>query len=243
MTAPPQTLPRHIDTLVLSEAAILGGTAALFLITWIRGILNFYIHPRYTPLIVGCAVILLLMAAVRLRHVFTVDATPSRPTWIHVLMAVPLVVGTCVPAQPLGASTLDSRGLEVNSLSTGFGLNRLNQDQRTWDLLEWSTAITVRGEALDGQPINALGFVFHDPKNSDPHQFLVVRYIVTCCAADGTGVGLPVQWANGNDLPADSWVHISGTIGTIGTGATQQTGIIARTVEPTSRPPNPYLYP
>ncbi|NJM07463.1 TIGR03943 family protein [Candidatus Gracilibacteria bacterium] len=238
----PRPLARSINWYVLSEVLLLGGTATLLLAKWLRGHLAFYIHPRYIPLMVVAAVILLLMAAVRLRAAYEVDG-PQRPGWGSLLLAIPLLFGVLVPAQPLGASSLPNRGIESSPANSAVGRNlQLDGDTSTWNLLEWSTALSMRGDELDGKPADVVAFVFQDAKLGGD-SFYAVRYVVTCCAADGAGVGLPVRWAGGDALPEDSWVRVRGTIATETINGTPQPVIIAAAVEPVDQPANPYLYP
>lgn len=235
------TRARPVNYTALTEVLLLGGMAALLLIKWLRGNLDFYIHPRYTALMLVSAVVLLLMAGARLRAVYS-DRPAATPGWIYLLLAIPLLFGTLVPARPLGASTLASRGLDVGigAPATSWQPD-LAADTSEWNLLQWSTALSFSAE-LQGRPVEVVGFVFPDQRlGSDA--FYVVRYVITCCAADGAGVGLPVVWAGGAGLPADQWVRVSGSLGSIETPDGAQPAIIATAVSPVGEPDEPYLYP
>lgn len=240
MTMFERAAPRGLNVLVLTEVLLLGGTAALLLIKWLRGLLSYYIHPRFDMLIVVAAVVLLLMAATRVRYVF--DPVATRPGWAYLLLAVPLLFGTLVPARPLGADTLAGRGVELNNVAPAGRELRLGDDTTRWNLLDWSSALTMRGPELDGSPIDVVGFVFQEPALG-ADAFYVVRYVVTCCAADGAGVGLPVLWAGGGALPENSWVRVRGRIDQATLDGVEQPVLRAETVEPVPEPENPYLYP
>lgn len=240
MSALPRPEARPLNYVALAEVILLGGTATLLLTKWLRGQLSFYIHPRYTALMVVAALVLLLMAAVRLRGVFSQPA--GRLSWAYLLLATPLLLGTLVPARPLGADTLAGRGVELNSVGTSGRAASLGGDTARWNLLDWSTALTVRGDELAGSPADVVGFVFHD-EALGPDAFYVVRYVVTCCAADGAGVGLPVQWAGGAALAENSWVRVRGSIAGATLAGADQPALVAEAVEPVEQPENPYLYP
>lgn len=233
---------RPINYRALNEVLLLGGIAALFLIKWLRGQLDFYIHPRYTALIVVSAVILLLMAGVRLRGIFA-ERAAGPVGWVYVFLALPLLLGTLVPAQPLGANTLASRGGEPSS-----AINLVNRqtiatgDSSGWNLLEWSVTLSTSDGELEGKPVDVVGFVFQDDVLGANH-FYVARYVVTCCAADGVSVGMPVLWEGGEALSADSWVRVRGTLSSTLVAGVEQPAIAATSVEPVSQPKNPYLYP
>jgi putative membrane protein len=240
MTTLSSPAARAPNMVVLTEVSLLGGTAALLLIKWLRGQLSFYIHPRYTALMLVAAALLLLMAAVRLRGVFS--SPGSRLSWVHLLLATPLLFGALVPARPLGADTLAGRGVELNTVGTSGRAASLGGDTTGWNLLDWSTALTVRGPELEGSPADVVGFVFQD-EELGPDAFYVVRYVVTCCAADGAGVGLPVEWAGGAALPENSWVRVRGTIASATLAGAEQPVLRAEAVDPVGQPESPYLYP
>lgn len=232
---------RTLNYVALTETLLLGGTATLLLVKWLRGQIPFYIHPRYTLLVVVAGAILLLMAAVRARGLF--NERPARgPGWVHLLLATPLLLGALVPAQPLGADTLAGRGTELNAVATSSRAAQLPRDTATWNLLDWGTALSVRGDELLGQPADVVGFVFHD-EGLGADAFYAVRYVVTCCAADGAGVGLPVVWTGGGALPENSWVRVTGTIDRATVGGVEQPVLRAAAVEPVPQPESPYLYP
>lgn len=239
----PARTARPIDYRALTEVLLLGGTALLLLVKWWRGQLDFYIHPRYIALTIVSALILLLMAGVRLSAVFA-DRPAQDPGWVTLLLALPLLLGTFVPAQPLGAGTLAGRNLVAPSAAApASGWQPRNSgDPQSWNLLDWSFALTVQGDALTGQPADVVGFVFHDARFG-PDAFYAARFVITCCAADGAAVGLPVRWQGGGALALDSWVRVRGTIGSAEIDGTLQPAILATQVEPVPAPDNPYLYP
>lgn len=235
-----QHLHRPLNMIALAEVAILSGTATLLLARWLRGHLNYYIHPRYSLLVVAAALLLLLLALVQLRAL--IDGSRGRPGWGYLLLATPLLLGTLIPARPLGADTLAARGIELNRTLDGSRVAQLTDDTRRWTLLDWGSALSVQGEALRGAPADIIGFVFHD-QALGRDAFYAVRYVVTCCAADGAGVGLPVVWSSGAALPKDSWVRVTGSIDWIDVAGVEQPALRADSVEPIAEPDDPYLYP
>lgn len=239
--APNRAETRPINYIALFEVFLLGGTATLLLVKWLRGQLSFYIHPRYDALMVVAAAVLLLMAAAHLRDVFS-GRPPHGSRWFYLLLAVPLLLGTLVPARPLGADTLAGRGVDLTSAGAVSARREITGDPANWNLLEWATALTLRGDELAGSNADVVGFVFND-QALGADAFYVVRYVVTCCAADGAGVGLPVLWPDGASLSDNSWVRVRGTVELADVGGTQQLALRAETIEPVDQPASPYLYP
>jgi uncharacterized repeat protein (TIGR03943 family) len=240
MTIPTTPTTRPLNWAALIEAVLLGGAAAMLLAKIQSGTLVYYIHPRYTVLIVACTVVLVLIAAARLRGLFV------RPTellgrlrWRYILLALPLLVGTLVPARPLGAGALSGAAFDVSIVP---GMDVPDDDTHEWNLLQWATALSVRGDELQGREADIVGFVYHDPARQFDG-FFAVRYVVTCCTADGNGAGLPVVWKGGAALPPDSWVRVRGKLGTTVLKGQAEPALIAAVVDPVPQPANPYLYP
>jgi uncharacterized repeat protein (TIGR03943 family) len=237
----PSRNTRKVDYLIFTQILLLGGTAALLLSKWMRGQLDFYIHPRYTALTILSAIVLLLMASVRLRGIFS-DKPSSEPGWGMLLLGMPLLLGTLVPAQPLGASTLEDRGLGTPAIAASNWQPSTNTDTTSWNLLEWSFAVMTKGDELIGEPADVLGFVY-TTEQLGPDMFYASRYVITCCAADGSAVGMPVIWKGGSELPNDSWVRVRGNIESTTISGVTQFAIVATQVELTAEPDIPYLFP
>lgn len=236
-----EAVARPLNYAVLSESLLLGGTAALFLATWLRGNLDFYIHPRYTWLVLLSAAVLLLMAAARARLLFN-PAAGGQPGWVLLLLGLPLILGTMVPAQPLGASSLAGRALNAPAAISGDWQPPHAGDSRNWTLLDWSFAQLTMPDDIAGKPVDVVGFVYQEA-DFGPDMFYTARYVVTCCAADGAAVGLPVVWEGGGALLPDTWVRVQGVIGSASIAGVEQPAILAGNVEPIPQPESPYLYP
>lgn len=230
---------RQINWAALIETALLAGTAAVMLTKALRGVLIFYIHPRYTPLVIGCGVLLLLVAGARMCAIYGRPPEPLAGRRLgYLLLLLPVLLGTLVPARPLGAGALDTQ-----AINTGLAADALPSDDKseTWNLLQWATALSVR-DGLDGRPADVVGFVYRDPARPFDG-FFVVRYVLTCCTADSNGVGLPVVWKDGAALKNDRWVRVRGTIGSATIAGKSEPALIAAQVEPVPPPSSPYLYP
>lgn len=231
---------RPINYVAFVEIVVLSGTAALLTVKWLRGTLDLYIHPRYTILVLLATLVLFLMGGVRLRDLF-VPRAKQRLTAMHLLLALPLLVGIVVPAQPLDADTLVAQGLDPTRVQFP-GQRQPGGNPATWNLLQWATELAVQDDRLQGEPVDVVGFVFPDERlGSD--SFYVVRYVVTCCAADGSAVGLPVRWEGGQALAANTWVRVQGTLDAVTRDGMRVPGIAATIVEPVDEPDVPYLFP
>jgi putative membrane protein len=240
MSVPAQAAARPLHWSALIEAILLGSAAAMLLAKQWSGTLMYYIHPRYAPLTAACAVALLLIAAARLRAFIRAPAeSPYRPGWRHLVLAIPLLLGTLIPARPLGAEALSGALFDARNAPEPAALD---DDTSQWNLLQWAVALSVRGQELDGRPADVVGFVYHDPQRP-LDGFFVVRYVVLCCTADSNGAGMAVKWPGGATLPAGGWVRVRGVLGSTTLDDQDEPALEATAVEPVPQPVNPYIYP
>ncbi|MBC8164087.1 MAG: TIGR03943 family protein [Roseiflexaceae bacterium] len=236
---------RPINWPAMLETGLLVITAALLLTKVSRGVMIYYIHPRYNWLVIASALVLLGIAGVRMQRIFV--ERPERLVGrlpMYFLLALPLLFGTFIPAQPLDASALAGRGVDALGVGNSRWANTAaSGDTRAWNLLQWVSALSVDQRAPAGEAVLVDGFVVRPPELDDASTFYVARYVVTCCSADGSGVGLPVIWRDNQALADNSWVNIEGTIGVTTINGTERPAIIAQHITPIEQPANPYLYP
>ena len=226
---------------VAIEAVLLGGTATMLLVHAWRGTLVFYIHPRYAPLVVAAAAVLLLVMLGRLHGLADppAEVTPTRYAG-YLLLALPVVLGLLLPARPLGADALTLTGLGTGETVRAKAPS--SEDSRQWNLLQWATAVSMRDAEVRGREADLVGFVHHDPARP-LDGFFVARMVIVCCVADGSGVSLPVLWPGGAALAPNTWVRVRGTLGSATIDGRAEPAIVATEVAVITRPANPYIYP
>jgi putative membrane protein len=224
---------------LLPEALVLMALGALLLMSATDGRLALYIHPRYHLLLMGVSGALILVGALRLAIGRTTLPLPQVASIGVVLLFLALV-----PARPLGASLVSTKGLATQS--NADLLARLDQtrtdDTRQWTLLEWTAALRTEGlRALEGKPVRLEGFIFHDPA-LPAGTVAVGRYLVTCCTADGRALSLVVRADTASTMRDDQWVRVEGTLQTWQHDGTA-TPIIEGNLTPIAPLKVPYLYP
>ena len=239
------------------QALILALTGFFLLEKVWSGKILLYINQRFVLLVLVAGVILIVCAQwiFQERKVREIDIgdEPSSPAvspgsrinlaW----MVIPLVMGVLIPARPLGTSALPNRGITINSpftIQNATSAQALERpaDQRT--VLDWIRAFHAQSnpQTLDGEPVDVIGFVYHDPRLKED-QFLVGRYAIACCIADATAIGITVDWQQSATLANNSWVRVQGSI-TGGELEGQAVPVItADVVIPIQEPDQPYLFP
>ena len=228
---------RTINSAAVAECTILAGIAVMLLAKVASGTIVYYINPRWEPLVIAGAIVLLIAAIVPIRDFWR---TPQRHIQSgHILLCIPLLLGVILPARPLGADAFADSN--QNTVIPGM-LAPSDDDTVNWNLLQWSMALSVRGDELAGRPIDVTGFVYHDREQTSG-TFTVARYVIICCTADSNGVRLPVIWHDSAAFETDKWVTVRGTLGSIEKDGRTLPAILAKTVTRIGRPEHPYLYP
>ncbi len=227
----------------LVEAYLLTGIAAMLLSKILYRQLPLYIHPRYAPLVLATAVIMLLIGAVKIWQIGDEARGIGGRSGVYVLLLAPLLLGTVIPAKPAGSSLIDPK--QLNNVAPGYLGKRtpITADTRQWTLFDWTVArFSLSAAETNQQPVDVVGFVYRAP-DQPPGEFEVARYTLACCVADRSAVSLPVRWDGAASLANDQWVHVTGTIEARDTdGAVLQTITNAQVV-PIPQPSEPYLYP
>jgi putative membrane protein len=234
----------------------------LFLLSRIwDGSVLLYINQRFVWLVVMAAIGLIILSQVALQnrkaeqandehgeHDHDHDHTHETVSgWNLWWLALPVLLGLLVPARPLGASALATRGITINAplnargSSTSISLD-LPPGERS--VLDWNRTINYASDPYqyNGDLADVTGFVYHDPRLEDG-QFLVGRFTITCCVADAFAIGMVVHWPDAVDLPDNTWVRVQGPIEVSETDGQRTPSIWALSVESIPEPPQPYLYP
>lgn len=222
--------------------------------------LSWFINPRFWPLTVLGILLLGIMAqtlymelrrsrrqALGGEHERLVEHDHDAPNWGNLWIAlIPLVIGILVPARPLDATAVATRGLSssaplVRSNSTAQ-LFETDSEQR--DVLDWLRLFNMESNisSLLGESASVIGFVYHDP-NLSASQFYLSRFIVTCCAADGFAVAMLVDWPEADSFENNAWLLVKGPVELAMVNGQRIPLIKAESVTTVPAPDQPYLYP
>ncbi len=242
----------------LLRSVLFMGLGAYFVHLWLGGSLGFYISTRFVWLSVVAAAVFLLLAAsclyafLRTRfgradlaygyHDLAGHMHPRITLPLLVVLAAPLAFGLLVPARPLGASAVggDLMPNAPTDNAVAAGANSLD-----WTVVDWLRVFYYSGnpDRLNGRDADVIGFVYRREGDPTGH-FMVARFVMSCCSADASAVGMPVAWQGADNLPVDKWVRVRGPVKVQQFGKNALPVIEARTVEDMAGPPpQPYLYP
>jgi uncharacterized repeat protein (TIGR03943 family) len=240
---------------------LLIGLGAMLVVKVATGHILLYVNGIYTRLILAAGISFIVLGYIAglrwmVRRADTTHrddhddhghATGRIEALGYAMLAIPLLLGLLVPAHPLGASAVASR---TNATGSGPSVNsrlkavsELDTASDRWTLLDWTAALaqTPNVRALVGKPVHLVGFVAQGDGGLGTGYFIVARFVIVCCVADGNAITLPVKWES--PLKRDTWVQITGTLaaGTVDGKAAPY--IAATAVESIPQPSQPYLYP
>jgi len=247
------------------KALILLGLA-LFLYTRLAdGTLFFYINQRFMIYTV-IAIAGLVLVAISYRPMGRQPAPDGhaapnehdapephahhRLTWAGLaLIVLPVVLGILVPPRPLGAAALENREINVVSQPRSVlpAAVRAAAQKSSLDrtLLDWLHAFSASPNAardFAGEPVDVIGFVYHDDRLENNH-FMVNRFIVSCCVADANVVTMVVHWPDAATLETDSWMRVEGVLQPGVFDGAPLPILAAQRITPVDMPEQPYLYP
>lgn len=175
------------------------------------------------------------------------DHDHNHLTWIGLLIILlPLILGWLVPPKPLGASAFSNREINVGSLQSvapPSNNERMGLISGEKNILDWLVDIqnSASPDELQGQEAHVIGFVYRDERFSDS-QILVGRFVVSCCVADASPVGLIVQGEETAAFEDDQWIEINGHFETGMFDGEETPILVIDTIEAIEPPAQPYLY-
>jgi uncharacterized repeat protein (TIGR03943 family) len=246
----PKRLYRSFQALLLLGMSIFLGSKAA------SGQLIYYINQRFVPLTIFGIIFLAVLAQTMFTenkracqqsdddHDHDHDHAPaSANLWF---MLVPLLIGVLIPARPLDSSAFATKGFNTNSplVSADSSAQLFETDSEERNVLDWIKLFNYQRDISQflGQKASVIGFVYFDD-SLDQNQFLVSRFVVSCCAADGFAVAMVGEWDQAATLEKDSWVLVKGTVKSITLNDQVVPLIQAESVQAVPAPEQPYLFP
>lgn len=223
-------------------ALVLAAWAALFWFLEASGRDNLYLSTR-TSWVVPVGAVLLTGAAIGLLACARVGAAEplrTRDAWVMALLVVPVVLVAALKPATLGTF---SAGRRAQFSSAGFAASMGGAGNGPLSLVDVAAAqYSKQGQQAlaqrAGEQVDFVGIVTRYP-DTPAAEFLLTRYIVTCCVADATTAQVRVVDVAPGRFQANEWVEVKGAIYPLG----DQVLVDASSVDEVSRPAKPYLTP
>lgn len=160
--------------------------------------------------------------------------------WFYYLFVGALAIGFLIPAKSLGSISAEQKGLKhLSGPAASSTPDKMNPAVPPYNVrqppiqpvaqtepapkqaevitiddtnhIRLITAMYEDTARFVGREVNLKGFVYR-PDRVKPNQFMVVRFEISCCAADGMPSGLLVEWPDSSRFKNDSWVEVQGKI-------------------------------
>jgi putative membrane protein len=108
--------------------------------------------------------------------------------------------------------------------------------------IEILTSLDLFMNNFIGKKIEISGFVYRED-DMKANQFVVARFSISCCTADGSPFGMMVQSTQAQRFAKDTWVKITGTLNKTTYNGNEIMTLIADKVEKTKASRTQYVYP
>lgn len=225
----------------LGTGVVLAGWAALFWWLLLAGRTSLFLSSRTAWLVPSGAILLTIAAVGRLASARTGHPDPlsRRDSWVLGAIALPVVILFAMPPVTLGTYAVGKRASFVGS---GIG-DSVRVVTGELDFVDVAAAQSFDDAAAvlatrAGEQIVLDGIVTTD-ESLPPDEFLLTRFIVTCCTADATIAQVRVVGAAPGAFTIDEWVQVTGRVYPVG----RDVLVAAERIEPIEAPADPYLTP
>jgi uncharacterized repeat protein (TIGR03943 family) len=253
--------------IVLLEAATLAVLAGFLAWSHFAGRLVYFLAPAYLWLPPAAAVVVAVMAAVRLMGLFCRNTSchceGHQGSALSQLFCAAIILGAVAAGGAVRPAEFTNEGWrkrEVPSAPRDPAVEKaigwvlrpavnesdgptettavaLPKDASVLDVVTLTQQSPP--EALDGQFLSLLGQSAAGPTRE---RFDLYRLVVNCCIADATAVSIPVQLPPGTKLHA-GWVRVDGTLKFDDASGMAAPFIQAAGVKSVAEPREPYLQP
>ncbi|GEM_PF-1279364 len=155
-----------------------------------------------------------------------------------IIILMPALLGLLFTPQSLDSFAAGRRGI---SGKAPVAVNKMEPiKSREISLLRLAGGLEQEPEKFIGRDFAFVGFVGHDEKLG-AERFYLVRFVISCCAADATPLGFEVDYPEAEELKDNQWVKVEGHVIKRDDKSDWPYAIKASRVQPVKKPYNPYL--
>jgi uncharacterized repeat protein (TIGR03943 family) len=221
---------------------VIAAWGSTFWFLLLSGRSRLYLSPR-TDWVVPVGALLLTIAALgRLASARVSSPGPlaTKEIWGLGVILFPVAVVLALPPTSLGSFAASKRSSFAGAAFVASAEEVATGKLSLVDIVgamrsqEASKALARRA----GERVSFVGFVARD-QSMPADEFLLTRFVVSCCVADALSVQVRVVGAPPGRFSTDQWVRVSGSFFPLG----EQSVVQASEVERVARPKHPYLNP
>lgn len=186
------------------------------------GRIHYFIHPRMIKYVEASVVALTILAINQLMKILK-GSYNRKVKKGYFLFLIPLLLGFVVSPNGLNTSMADKKGFtpQESSLTSQSSSNKkstvidyyengtvtFNDDEYVTILND----ISSNYNKYDGKNVVIDGFVYRD-KSFKKDEFVAARFLMVCCAADTSIVGLMEKWDKASSLKSGDWISVEGKL-------------------------------
>lgn len=147
--------------------------------------------------------------------------------------------------QPSPAPSVGDQSLPNDGSSDQFGFHKNKNGELLAQVVDFLYAVQlpeIRSD-LDGKPVAVIGQLM-PAKTNNPKgdRYVLIRMVMTCCAADAQAVALPIEPLKKPDMGEMAWVRVTGRAAFPLIGGKRTPLIQNAVLEKIEPPEEPYLY-
>lgn len=223
----------------LAQGLALASWAGLFWFLLVSGRTSLYLSSRTAWVVPVGAITLTIAGLGRLITARAEDPQPlgHRTAWGVGFVVLPVVAILVLPPAALGSYAASRRSLASGLVSTAPNLEAGGEvTLASVAAAGWSEDARRSLVRRAGSRVSFEGIVARrDGQAAD--EFMLTRFIVSCCVADALSVQVRVVGAPLGRFDEDDWVRVSGAFYPVG----KEVVVDASEIEPIPRPDDPYL--
>ncbi|MCM8806946.1 MAG: TIGR03943 family protein [Candidatus Omnitrophica bacterium] len=212
-----------------------------FLVLSLTGNYRIFVKKFYFPYILTGIVILSCLCFVTSKRIKIFKETDVYEIFSFVIFLFPLILVCLTRPSNLPTYAALKRGIQTE-LSISESILRSLQEKietegkyKKLTIKQILTFAKSKPEEINEKDIVVEGIVF---KGEEKDKFTLIRFLVICCAADATPLGIEVKYEKKEELRNEEWVKVKGKV-KIEQGKVL---IYADEIEKISSPSDPYLY-
>lgn len=223
------------------------------------GRIRYFIHPRMVKYIEVSLVALTILSINQFLKIFK-NRKKSKVKKGYALFLIPLLLGFGVSPNGLNTSMANKKGFTTEQASATAS-NDTNTKSSAIDYFDNGTVTFNDDEYINilndvsssynkynGKNITIEGFVYKD-KSFKKNEFVAARFLMICCAADTSLVGLMGKWNKAQALKSGDWISVEGKLKYTSTydENTKEKSMVptieVRKVTKIEKPDSEYVYP
>ncbi|HOK56328.1 MAG TPA: TIGR03943 family protein [bacterium] len=227
----------------------------LFFISLIfTGNFKIFVKNFYFPYIVIGVLILVFLLTIEIKKMKNFKQLNVYDIFSFIIFLFPLILFILVRPTALPTYAALKRGIQTEFLSKDIlkSLQEKIETEGKYKKLTIKQLLALsksKPEEIEEKDVSIEGMVY---KGEEKEKFTLIRFLITCCAADATPLGVEVEYkgikekSTGEWIPPEEkeefknedWVNVKGKV-KIEEGKVK---IIAEEVKKTNPPSDPYLY-